>query len=118
MSRRARAGLSCRAMSRKALVLPVIVSISACCLSACGSSEASAPTTPEITEAVVPESIADPTFIEAYALTRRFNLGQPGSFTFTPDHTQLLFLRSEARRNVNDLYSLDLASGTERITHT
>ena len=88
--------------------------------SACGSTEASSPsTTPEITtEPAVPESVADPSFIEAYTLTYRYNLGHPGSFSFTPDGTQLLFLRAEARTNVNDLYSLDLASGTERVLLT
>lgn len=99
----------------RARLAPLLLSL---ILTACGSTEASAPTTPEPTEPPVPESVADAEFIEAYTLTYRFNLGHPGSFTFTPDDTQLLFLRAEARRNVNDLYSLDLASGTERVLLT
>lgn len=100
--------------------LSPLVALALSSLTACGSTEVSATstTTPETTEPPVPASVADPSFIEAYTLTYRFNLGHPGTFRFTPDGTQLLFLRAQARSFVNDLYVLDLASGTERVLLT
>ncbi len=50
------------------------------------------------------------------ARTRRFTLGVPGQFTVPPDGGSVLFLRSRAGHDpVTCLWSLDLASGTERL---
>src|ERR1017187_5156714 len=48
--------------------------------------------------------------------TRRFTLGVPGQFTVAPDGASVLFLRSPAGHDpLTCLWSLDLASGTERL---
>ncbi len=63
-------------------------------------------------------SIVDPSFLEQYAVTNRFNQGHPGHFVVAPDASTVLFLRSGARSFVNDLYALDVASGEERVLLT
>ena len=51
--------------------------------------------------------------------TRRFTLGVPGQFTVAPDGASVLFLRSPAGHDpLTCLWSLDLASGTERLLAT
>ncbi|MFG3437610.1 prolyl oligopeptidase family serine peptidase [Nonomuraea sp. NPDC047897] len=50
------------------------------------------------------------------ARTRRFTLGAPGAFTLSPDGATVFFLRSRAGDDpVSCLWSLDLASGRERL---
>ncbi|GAB4196101.1 MAG: S9 family peptidase [Sandaracinaceae bacterium] len=63
-------------------------------------------------------SIADPAFLEQYAVTYRFNQGHPGHFVVTPDARAVLFLRSGPRSFVNDLYVLDVERGEERVLLT
>lgn len=59
-----------------------------------------------------------PGFLERYAATRGFSLGQPRSVQLTPDADAVLFLRSGPRSFVQDLYSFDLASAKERVLIT
>ena len=59
-------------------------------------------------------SIADPAFLEQYAATRRFSAGWPGAFRVVPDGSAVLFLRSQPRSFVQDLYEFDAATGQER----
>ena len=56
----------------------------------------------------------DPGFLEQYAATNRFNLGEPTSITVTPDGDAVLFLRSGPRSFVHDLWSFDVRTRTER----
>ena len=89
----------------------------------CGSSEHEAtgdPTTtpPAEVAPTAPVSIADPDFLEQYAVTYRFNQGHPGAFRLTPEADAVLFLRSGPRSFVNDLWTKDVASGTERVLLT
>jgi len=56
----------------------------------------------------------DPGFLEQYAATSRFNLGEPTSITVTPDGDAVLFLRSGPRSFVQDLWSFDVAKRTEQ----
>jgi dipeptidyl-peptidase-4 len=60
--------------------------------------------------------VTDPanSFLRLQARTRRFTLGAPKGFRVSPDHTRVLFLRSETGTDPrNSLWSLDVASGTE-----
>lgn len=66
----------------------------------------------------MPESIADPSFLEQYTVTYRFNQGHPGAFRITPEGDAILFLRSGPRSFVNDLFVFDVASGQERVLLT
>src|SRR6266850_8046873 len=63
---------------------------------------------------------ADPDsgFLEQYAATYRFGLGQPTAITPTPDGDAVLFLRSGPRSFVQDLYQLDVSTGRERVLLT
>jgi len=61
-----------------------------------------------------PVCVADDSFFEAYAATRRFSLGAPRSIKVTPDGSAVLFLRSGPRSFVQDLYEFDTATGEER----
>lgn len=63
-------------------------------------------------------SIADPAFLEQFAATFRFRLGQPTGITCVPGGESVLFLRSGPRSFAQDLYEFDLASGTERVLLT
>jgi dipeptidyl-peptidase-4 len=83
---------------------------------ACGAAPASERTFPTPMSDLT--SIADPNFLEQYAVTYRFNQGHPGHFVLTPDASAVLFLRSGPRSFVNDLYVLDVASGEERVLLT
>ncbi len=60
-----------------------------------------------------PPPIADPAFLEQYALTHRFSLGRPRSIKLVPDGTAVLFLRSPADSRVQDLYEFDKTTGRE-----
>lgn len=83
----------------------------------CGSSTTneSASSAPAET---APPVVADPNFLEQYALTYRFQQGHPTSFRVTPEGDAVLFLRSTARSFVNDLWVFDVASGEERVLLT
>ena len=61
---------------------------------------------------------AEPGFLEQYAATGRFRLGQPRQITPAPDGKAVLFLRSGPRDRVLDLYELDLENGRERVLLT
>jgi dipeptidyl-peptidase 4 len=60
----------------------------------------------------------DDGFLEAYAQTRRFSLGKPRSFKFTPDGESILFLRSSPASPAQDLYEYTIADGSERVILT
>lgn len=64
------------------------------------------------------ESVADPTFLEQYAATRRFSAGYPNSIKVVPDGSAVLFLRSPARSFVQDLYEFNTTTGDERLLLT
>lgn len=79
------------------------------------------PTTPIPTAQVAVEApaeayevIASPDFLEQFAETRGFRLGQPAHIVVTPDEDAVLFLRSGPRSFVRSLYSFDTATGEER----
>lgn len=57
-------------------------------------------------------------FLEQFAATYRFRLGQPGSIKLSPDGGSVLFLRSEARGFVQNLFELDVGTGKERVLLT
>jgi dipeptidyl-peptidase-4 len=57
---------------------------------------------------------ADPKFLEQYAATYRFRLGEPAGFRIVPDGSAVLFLRSGPRSFVRDLFEIDTLSGQER----
>ena len=59
-------------------------------------------------------SIAESSFLEQYAATRRFSLGRPRAIKVTPNGSAVLFLRSEAESFVQNLYEFDTATGRER----
>lgn len=61
--------------------------------------------------------IPDPNFLRAYAETSRFSGGEPTSVTLLPDAQGALFLRSEPRSFVRNLFAVD-ASGRERTLLT
>ena len=63
-------------------------------------------------------SIADPTFLEQYAHTRRFSAGVPTGIKVVPDGSAVLFLRSPARSFVQDLYEFNTSTGQERLLLT
>jgi len=63
-------------------------------------------------------SVADDAFIDQYAVTQRFRLGQPTSITVAPDGQSVLFLRSGPRSLVRDLYSYDVRTRQERVVVT
>ena len=64
------------------------------------------------------ESIADPGFLEDYAITRRFSAGHPTAIKIVPDGSAVLFLRSGPRDNVQNLYEFDTKTGEERVVLT
>jgi dipeptidyl-peptidase-4 len=82
----------------------------------CGSNNTSQSDAPE--PAAPPSAIADPNFLEQYAVTYRFQQGHPTSFRITPEGDAVLFLRSTARSFVNDLWIFDVASAEERVLLT
>ena len=60
----------------------------------------------------------DAGFLEQYAATGRFRLGQPSSIRVTPGGDAVLFLRSGPRDFAQNLYSYDVATGRERVLLT
>lgn len=57
-------------------------------------------------------------FLEQFAATYRFRLGQPGNIKLSPDGKSVLFLRSESRGFVQNLFELDLETGVEKVLLT
>ena len=58
----------------------------------------------------------DDSFPRQYARTQRLTLGEPRTFTVSPDGSTVLFLRSRGGDDpVNMLWLLDVASGTETL---
>ncbi len=57
-------------------------------------------------------------FLRQYAETYRFTLGRPRSAQVTPDGNAVLFLRSQPRSFVQDLYEFDCRTGEERVLLT
>lgn len=54
-------------------------------------------------------------FLEQFAKTNRFRLGEPGAFKVTPDGNAVFFLRSEGPESfAQELWLFDAATGTER----
>src|SRR2546426_4643355 len=65
-----------------------------------------------------PDVIAEPSFLEQYAATYRFRLGQPTNIQVSRDGDTVLFLRSGPRTFVRDLYALDVKTGSEKVLLT
>jgi dipeptidyl-peptidase-4 len=63
-------------------------------------------------------AIKNPEFLDQWAGTNRFRLGQPTDLTLMPDGSGVLFLRSGPRSFVKDLYLFDVETGTERVVLT
>lgn len=58
-------------------------------------------------------------FLEQFAATNRFRLGQPTAITITPDASAVLFLRAENGRSFKqDLWMFDIAAKQERLLLT
>ncbi|MEX2141463.1 MAG: DPP IV N-terminal domain-containing protein [Pirellulales bacterium] len=57
-------------------------------------------------------------FLRQYAETYRFSLGRPRSATVTPDGSAVLFLRSQPRSFVQNLYEFDCRTRKERVLLT
>src|SRR5262249_51267670 len=53
-------------------------------------------------------------FLRQYAETYRFSLGRPRGTQMAPDGSSVLFLRSQPRSFVQDLYEFDCQTGSER----
>src|SRR5262249_52382305 len=60
------------------------------------------------------EVAVNPQFLEQYAVTGAFKLGEPTEFKFTRDGS-VLFLRATARSTVQDLWQLDPKSGQDKV---
>ncbi|HWB11961.1 MAG TPA: DPP IV N-terminal domain-containing protein [Pirellulales bacterium] len=57
-------------------------------------------------------------FLRQYAETYRFSLGRPRSAQILPGGSAVLFLRSQPRSFVHDLYEFDCRTGRERVLLT
>ncbi len=61
------------------------------------------------------QGVKNPEFLEQFARTNRFRLGEPGAFRVTPDGNDVLFLRSEGPTNfAQELWLFDATTGKER----
>jgi dipeptidyl-peptidase-4 len=60
----------------------------------------------------------EPDFLERFAATYRFRLGQPAAIRVAPDAGAVLFLRSGPRSFNRDLYEMELDGGRERLLVT
>ena len=57
----------------------------------------------------------DDSFLNQYASTYHFSLGQPTAFQISDKGDAVLYLRSGPRSFVRDLYEFDVATGNERL---
>ena len=57
----------------------------------------------------------DDTFLNQYASTYHFSLGQPTAFQISGTGDVVLYLRSGPRSFVRDLYEFEVATGKERL---
>lgn len=80
-----------------------------------GASTASRPAAPIADRS---STVRNPEFLAQFAATRGFSHGTPKSITITPDGSAVLFLRSGPRSFVQDLFTLDTATGAERVLLT
>jgi len=91
-----------------------LIVLSACSSGALGQEAPSEPTS----AAQVPNEMMETAFLEQFAETYRFRLGRPGQIRITPKGDAILFLRSQPRSFVNDLWTYDPATGEEKILLT
>lgn len=85
---------------------------------AVGCTQPSPQTGPAKSSRVAAPSIAEDSFLQQYAETFRFRQGRPAAIQVTPSGGAVLFLRSEARSFVQDLWMFDPATGTEKVLLT
>lgn len=62
--------------------------------------------------------LARPEFLESFAQTFRYRLGQPTAIKISPDGGTVFFLRSGPRSFVQDMYEYDVVTGRERVLLT
>lgn len=101
---------------RLTLCISTIILLLATALPGCASTPADR--NAGVGDSATKGSIADPDFLEQYAATYRFRLGDPASVAVTPDGDHALFLRSGPRSFVRDLYEHDVATGETRVLLT
>lgn len=112
------------ALARTAWLIAAILLAAGCSNSPTPTSPPPGIPTPTVTTAASPlaprraASERDTSFLEAWASTYRFTLGQPKGIRLTPDGSSVLFLRSGPRSFVQDLYSFDVKTGQERVLLT
>lgn len=70
------------------------------------------------TRSASPPPVLNPEFLEQFAATRGFTHGTPKNISITPDGSAVLFLRSGPRSFVQDLFSVDTATGQEKVLLT
>jgi dipeptidyl-peptidase 4 len=95
--------------------LRLCVAVSGLFLAAIGSDVIAQPVAP----AALRPTLTNVEFLEQFAATNRFRLGQPTAITITPDASAVLFLRAENGRSFKqDLWMFDIASKQERLLLT
>ena len=90
-------------------------------LAGCAATESLTATTdaaPVANAATTSDGVPQPGFLERYAKTFRFRLGEPASIKPLPDGSSVLFLRSGPESFVRDLYVVNAATGKERVLLT
>jgi dipeptidyl-peptidase-4 len=95
--------------------LRLCVAVSGLFLAAIGSDVIAQPVAP----AALRPTLTNVEFLEQFAATNRFRLGQPTAITITPDASGVLFLRAENGRSFKqDLWMFDIATKQERLLLT
>lgn len=95
--------------------LRLCVAVSGLFLAAIGSDVIAQPVAP----AALRPTLTNVEFLEQFAATNRFRLGQPTAITITPDASAVLFLRAENGRSFKqDLWMFDIVSKQERLLLT
>ena len=83
------------------------------------SSSTSAPASKHARSSASPSTSSSASFLHTFASTNRFRLGLPSYVTLAPGADTVLFLRSSSSTSfIHDLFSLDLATNTERLLLT